>query len=106
MHTSIREYRCDPAQLAEMAHIADEKFADRLAEQPGFVAYEMLDCGDGNLVTMSVFTDRESANASADLAAEFVRNELSGYEIERTGAKTGEVLVNRASRDVLEMVHA
>ena len=106
MHTSVREYQCDPAATAEIAHSADEKFADRLADQPGFLAYELIDCGDGRIVTLSVFTDREGANASADMAAEFVREELSHLSIERVGARTGEVLVNRASNDVLEMVHA
>ena len=106
MYTSIREYRADPAAVAEIAHIADEGFADRLAEQPGFVAYELIDCGDGTCMTLSVFTDREAAEASVGMAAEFIRDKLSHVEIERVSARTGEVLVNRASSDVLEMVHA
>ena len=106
MHTSIREYQGDPEEVAEMAHLADTRFADRLAEQPGFLAYELIDCGEGRVVTLSVFTDRDSANASADLAAEFVREELSDFRIERIGARTGMVMVNRARSDVTEMVHA
>ena len=106
MYTSIREYRCEPAEIPEIAHRADEKFADRLAEQSGFVAYELIDCGDGRAFTLTVFTDRESAERSADMAAEFVRAELGDMSIERIAARTGEVLVNRASSDVLEMVHA
>jgi hypothetical protein len=106
MHASIREYQGDPADIAEIAHRADESFADKLAQQPGFMAYELIDCGDGRVVTMSVFTNQESANASADLAAEFVRDQLAGFTLERTGARTGEVLVSRAASDVLEAVHA
>ena len=106
MHTSIREYECNPADMATIAHQVDEKFADQLAEQPGFVAYEMVDCGEGRILTMSVFSDQESANASADMAAEFVREHLADTPIERVGARTGEVLVNRAASDVLAAVHA
>ena len=106
MHVSIREYQCDPADVAAIAHKADEEFADRLAEQPGFVAYELIDCGEGKALTVSVFTDPASANASADMAAAFVRDHLADMRIERTGARTGQVLVNRAASDVLEAVHA
>lgn len=106
MYTNIREYRCDPSEVAGIAHIADEKFADSLADSPGFVAYEIIDCGDGRLFTLTVFTDRDAAEASALKAAEFIRDNLADVEIERLSAATGEVLVNRASSDVLEMVHA
>lgn len=106
MYTSIRQYRADPDAVTDIAHRADERFADRLAEMPGFVAYELIDCGDGVAFTLTVFADRESAERSTDLAAEFIRAELSDIRVERTGAHTGEVLVNRASSDVLEMVHA
>lgn len=106
MFTTIRQYRGDPDQVAEMAHVADEKFADRLAEQEGFVAYEMVDAGDGIVFTITVFSDREMAERSNELAADFIRTSLQGYTLERTSAHTGEVIVNRARNDVLEMVHA
>jgi hypothetical protein len=106
MFTTIRQYRCDPAQTAEIAHRADEAFADRLAAQEGFVAYEMIDAGDGMVFTVTVFADREGAERSSELAAEFVRTSLAGFELERISAHTGELILNRARDDVLEMVHA
>ena len=106
MYTAVRQYRCDPAAVADIAHRADEEFADRLAEQDGFVGYEMVDCGDGTMFTLTVFTDRESAERSNELAAEFVRSRLGDFDIERTGAHIGEVRVNRAQQSMLELVHA
>ena len=106
MYTSIRQYRIDPKHATEMAHRADEQFADQLAQVRGFVAYELIDCGDGTAFTLTVFEDRESAEASAEMAAEFLRTSMSDMSIERTAVHTGEVLVNRAERKVLEMVHA
>jgi hypothetical protein len=106
MFTTIRQYRCDPSKAAEIAHRTDESFADQLAEQPGFVAYELIDCGNGDLFTLSVFSDRESSERSTELAVQFIREHLSGVELERTGVYTGEVLVNRALQNMLEMVHA
>lgn len=106
MFTSIRQYRCDPADAPELAHRADEQFADELASLPGFVAYELIDCGSGDVFTTTVFTDRESAERSAQLAAAFVREAMADVEISRIASYTGQVLVNRASSDVLEHVHA
>lgn len=106
MFTTIRQYRCDPADVARIAHTADERFADELADMPGFVAYEIIDCGSGDLCTLTVFTNRDSAERSSEMAAEFIREHLSDLQFERKMNLTGEVLVNRAKSDVLELVHA
>jgi hypothetical protein len=106
MFTTIRQYRCDPSMVGELAHRVDEIFAQQIADQPGFVAYEVIDCGGGDLFTLSVFSDRESSERTTDMATQFVRDHLSDMQIERTGVFTGEVVVNRAMRDMLEMVRA
>jgi len=106
MFTTIRQYRCDPSMVSELAHRIDESFAQDIADQPGFVAYEVIDCGGGDLFTLSVFSDREASERTTELATTFIREHLSDLEIERTGLFTGEVVVNRAMRDMLEMVHA
>ncbi|HWI70799.1 MAG TPA: hypothetical protein VNT55_02510 [Baekduia sp.] len=106
MFTTIRQYRCDPEDARDIAHRADEQFADQLAQMDGFVAYELIDCGSGDLFTMTVFTDRAASMASNDLAAAFINEHLGDFRIERVGAFTGAVLVNRAESDVLELVHA
>jgi hypothetical protein len=104
--TTIRQYRCNPEDAHDIAHRADEQFADRLAQMEGFVAYELIDCGSGDLFTTTVFTDRAAAMRSTELAAEFVNEHLADFQMERVGAFTGEVLVNRAESNVLELVHA
>jgi hypothetical protein len=106
MYTSIRQYKGVASEVAEIAHRVDEQFAEKLAQLPGFVAYELLDCGDGTVFTLSVFEDRESAEASMDIAAGWIREALWDFSLERVAAHTGEVLVNRAERSMLELVHA
>jgi hypothetical protein len=106
MFTTIRQYRCDPAAMTRIAHSVDEHFADQIAGQPGFVAYECLDCGGGELITVTVFSDRDSAERSTELAVQFIHEQLADVELNRTGVSTGHVVVNRAKNDVLEMVHA
>src|SRR4051794_36013910 len=79
---TTRQSRCDPADVAEIAHRADAEFADRVAAEDGFVAYEMIDAGDGRIVTLTVFADRDGAERSTALAADFVRDSLEGLTIE------------------------
>jgi hypothetical protein len=106
MHASIRKYRCRPEQIPEALHRIDEIFCPQLEEMPGFVAYEVVDCGDGTVSTFTVCRDRETADRSLDLAAEFVRDDLADIEIERLEALGGEVMVSRARDEVLEPAHA
>ena len=65
---------------------------------PGFVAYELLDCGNGILITVTTCHDREAAERSIELAADFVAKELEGIEIERVEATIGEVGVEPRDR--------
>src|SRR3712207_3627468 len=98
----MRQYRISPDQIDRTMHLADMELADRLAEEPGFVAYELMAAEDGTICSMTTFEDRAGAERSQELAAEFVRDHLGGIEIERTGAMTGEVMVSRARERVLE----
>lgn len=105
MYANLRQYRISPDKIDETMHLADEHLADRLAEEPGFVAYELMATDDGSVCSMTIFEDRDGAEHSQELAAEFVREHLSGIEIERTGSMTGEVMVSRARDRVLEAAH-
>lgn len=105
MHANVRQYRVSPDKIDETMHLADTELADRLAEEPGFVAYELMASEDGSICSMTVFEDRDGAERSQDLAAEFVRDHLAGIDIERTGSMIGEVMVSRARDRVLEAAH-
>jgi hypothetical protein len=73
----------------------DERFVPRIEQSDGFAAYQVIDCGNGTLYTVSTFADREGADRSIEMAAEFVRDELADVEIERLEADQGEVGVSR-----------
>jgi heme-degrading monooxygenase HmoA len=47
----------------------DTEFADRLAEQPGFVDYQAVATGDDMVVSMTIFEDEEQCLASNDMRA-------------------------------------
>jgi hypothetical protein len=106
MFCSVRRYRTDPARVDELMHRIDEGFAELISEETGFVAYQVVDCGDGDVVTLTTFRDREGAEDSAVTAAAWVRDNLSDVEIERVDAFVGEAKVSRAIAEMLEPAHA
>ncbi len=111
MYASVRKYGVDAERVEELMHRVDEKFASRLEEMPGFVAYQAIDAGvdragEGRVFTVTICSDRDAADRSAEIAAEFVRDELSDIKVERLESATGQVSVNRAVSEVLEAEHA
>ena len=109
MYASVRKYSVDPERLDELMHRVDERLAPRLVEMPGFVSYQAIDAGvdragEGTVFAVTISSDREAADRSAEIAAEFVRDKLGDMEVER--AATGAVSVNRAVSEVLETAHA
>jgi hypothetical protein len=106
MFASIRRYRLDSGSMDDLLHLIDTDFAESIAQVEGFVAYEVIDCVGGELVTVSVFRDREAAAASEEMAAEWVRSNLAAqFDITRIDAKVGEVAVSRAMADLLQPAH-
>ena len=90
MFCSVRRYRMDPTRVDELMHRVDEGFAETISEEPGFMAYQVLDCGDGSVVTVTTFRDREGAESSVAAAAEWIRENLSDVQIERVDREQAE----------------
>jgi hypothetical protein len=103
---SIRRYRLQRGAMEELTRRVDEGFAEDIGRRPGFVAYEFMDCGDGEIVTLSVFRDADQAEASRELALRWTEENLQDLEFGRLEALRGEILVSRAARDMLEPGHA
>src|SRR4051812_22869429 len=106
MQASIRRYRTSPDRIGDVMHRVDEVLAGRLEEMPGFVAYECIDCGDGQVCSMTICTDREGVERALELSRDFVRDELSHIDVEALEFQEGEVAVSRARNEVLEPAHA
>jgi hypothetical protein len=102
---SVRRYALRAGAVGALMHTVDEVFADQIEAMDGFEAYHALDCG-GEIMSISLFRDQAAAEASDELALEFVRQELGSFEIERTEVIGGEVLVSRAMAELLEPAHA
>jgi hypothetical protein len=103
---AIRHYMMRGGSVAEVAHRVDEAFADRIAAMDGFEAYHALDCGGGEMMSMTFLRDRALERDSDDMARQFVGERLADFEIERIETIGGEVIVSRAMALLLEPAHA
>jgi heme-degrading monooxygenase HmoA len=79
---AVRRARLAAGSVAEVVKRAEE-FARQLETLPGFIAYQVMDCGDGDIIAVSHFRERTSAEQSDQLAARFAQNELQGFDLER-----------------------
>jgi heme-degrading monooxygenase HmoA len=105
MFASMRRYRLQPGSLAEFTRRVDESFADEIAAQPGFVSYQLIDCGGGDLFTLSIFLEPRQAEASRELAQRWTEDNLQDIEHTRFDAIHGESLVSRAAPGMLDPGH-
>src|SRR3954453_165441 len=105
MFASMRRYRLQPESLAEFTRRVDESFADEIAAQPGFVSYELIVCGAGDLFPLSIFLEPGQAEASRELARCWTDEQLHDIEHTRFDAIHGESVVSRAAPGILDAVH-
>jgi hypothetical protein len=105
MYASLRRYRIGSGSVDDLMHRVDVDFADALARQPGFVAYQTVDCGGDELLSITLFHDEAGARESNELSARWVDEKLGEFELERVEVLGGEVMVSRAASEVLEPAH-
>ena len=76
MYVAVRRYEgmTDPQRVAE---VAQESFVPMISEMPGFVAYYLVDAGDGVSVSTSVFEHKEAEEQSNFRAGQFVAENLA-----------------------------
>jgi hypothetical protein len=103
---SVRRYRLRGGSVEELAHLVDQTFADQISQMDGFEAYQVMDCGAGEIIAISVFRDQATAEESDDRSLDFVREQLGEFDIERTEVTGGDVAVARAMEELLEPAHA
>ena len=106
MFSSVRRYRLLSGSIDDLLHLVDSDFAETVQEMDGFVEYQVLECGNGELVTITTFRDRRSAEESTEMAADWIRDTLARqFDLERLEAFVGEVAISRAADEVLEPAH-
>jgi hypothetical protein len=97
MYASVRHYKMGAGSLDSLMHRVDEEFAPAIGQEDGFVAYFAVQTGDAAVETISIFSDEAAANASNELASDYVHQNLGEFELTRTEISGGEVFVSRVT---------
>ena len=101
MFASVRRYRLESGSIDDLLHLVDTDFAESVQEMDGFLEYQVLECGNGEIIAISTFKDRRSAQASMEMSADWVRDTLSRkFDLTRLEGFVGEVAISRACEDV------
>ena len=97
MFAAIRFYRADPDSVDEVVRRTREGFAPLIKDAPGFVSYLVIAPveREGEIVSVSVFEDEQSAQESNEKAEVWVRENLSGLVVPPELA-AGQVVVYEA----------
>jgi quinol monooxygenase YgiN len=77
MFAVIRHYHFDKKDSAEIDRLIQEQFVPIIRKAKGFVRYYWLDTGNGEGASFGVFKDKNGADESVALAAEFVRTKMA-----------------------------
>lgn len=96
MYAVVRRYTIKPGGARELATRVENEFVPILKSVPGFVSYTYLEGGQewgrDVLATISVFANREGAEASVRAAAKWVGDNLGEFEPSQPAVTAGEVL--------------
>jgi hypothetical protein len=103
---SIRYYRLRSGSVQQLLQRVDHAFADRMRAMQGFEASHLLDCGDDEVLWISVLRDGDAVEEADDRATQFVREELTDFRPERVVSIRGDIAVSRANAELLEPAHA
>jgi hypothetical protein len=94
MYAVIRRYRVRLGTVASAAQLAETNLLPRMNHLPGFVAYYLLDAGEGILASISICATAEGADAAGALAAEWFRSDWPSFQLIPPEVTDGEVLVH------------
>jgi hypothetical protein len=96
MYVTVRRYEgvSDPS---EVARPVDEGFIPIISEMPGFVAYYMVDAGEGVIVSTSVFEHKSAEEESNWRAGQFVAQHLASLLPNPPHITVGEVVAHKAT---------
>jgi hypothetical protein len=92
MYAAVRRIEgvTDPKEVRRQV---EEGFVPIISEMPGFVAYYLLDAGEGVMVSTSVFEHQEAEEESTWRAGEFVAQHLAALIPNPPQITAGDVVV-------------
>jgi hypothetical protein len=92
MYVTIRRYSIHPGSTQELLEQVRANFLPIISKAPNFVAYYAVDEGDGDISTISIFKDEESAIASNGIAANWAMKNVASLISRPPKIVSGEVV--------------
>src|SRR5262245_49043871 len=89
VYASVRRYAID-GSAEEVVRRVREGFVPVIRQARGFVAYYVVDDGDGNVASVSIFQDQAGAEESNRTASDWVRAHLAALVPNRPEITAGE----------------
>jgi heme-degrading monooxygenase HmoA len=79
MYMAIRRLKIRPGLLDEAVRLVENELLPLLRSMPGFVEYEVVQIGEDEGLTISVFETQEQAEESNKRAAEWVKPRFAQF---------------------------
>ena len=95
MYAAVRRYE-GVTDTQKVAQVAQEGFVPIISEMPGFVAWYLVDAGEGVIVTTSVFEHKDAEEQSTFRAGSFIAENLSPLMPNPPQVTAGEVEAYKA----------
>ena len=96
MYASIRHYQVKPGTSAEVTRKAQEGFVPIISQASGFVAYYIVIEEKDRVTSISIFHSQTQAEASTQLAADWVKQNMAALVVGPPTVTSGEVTVHQA----------
>jgi hypothetical protein len=93
MYASIRRYVVHRTSVDEIARRISEGFVPVIRDIPGFVAYYVVDAGNGLAISFSIFEDQAGAEQSAAVARDHITENLASLFPNPPEIMDGQVIV-------------
>ena len=94
MYGAIRTYRV--TDIEELSRRVNDEFVPLVSDTPGFVAYYVIDGGDGTVSSITICQDREGVEATVARAADWIADRISSLIESGPDIMIGEVTVDHA----------
>jgi heme-degrading monooxygenase HmoA len=96
-YVRVATYTINKGSFREIADVAQERMLPTFKEQPGFIRYGVADTGHNGCMSISLWETHEQAEASAPLAATWVKENL-GDKVELRETYIGDLAFFEGAR--------
>ena len=94
MYGAIRTYRV--TDIEELSRRVNDEFVPLVSDTPGFVAYYVIDGGDGTVSSITICQDWEGVEATVARAADWIADRISSLIESGPDIMIGEITVDHA----------